>query len=164
MSSNNINTCANRINQHFHTYTDITSDIRLLRAQIMESSGPDKQDLEAMLQIRIQEKTDEARAALNTQIQLLNLVVGSGWNTIPFNIRTALNRIFSGDGLAEMRERFELERDIAISDDGQLAGSNPNGMSSSRIRCLCILTICSFETPFSADTETDPLGSETATH
>ncbi|KAH8126829.1 hypothetical protein LI328DRAFT_163832, partial [Trichoderma asperelloides] len=71
MASNDINACASRISQHFHTYNAIKSDI---------------QDL-------------------------------------------PLNRIFSGDGLAELRERFELERDLAISDDGQLAGANPNALT-----------------------------------
>ncbi|PTB35159.1 hypothetical protein M441DRAFT_32170 [Trichoderma asperellum CBS 433.97] len=129
MASNDINTCARRISQHLDTYNAIKSDINDLRAQIIESSGPDKQNLEAVLQIRTQEKTDEARAAINTQIQMLNLVVGSGWTRIPFNIRTALNRIFSGDGLAELRERFELGRDLAISDNGELAGPNPNALT-----------------------------------
>lgn len=132
MASNDINACARRITEHFHTCNTITSDIQDLRGQITASSGPDKQDLGAMLLIRTQEKTDEAHAALNTQVQLLNLVVGSGWNVVPFNIRAALNRIFSGESLAELRERFELERDLAISDNGQLAGSNPNGKLSFR--------------------------------
>lgn len=165
MSSNNINTCASRINQQFRTYNVVISDIRDLRVEITRTSGPDKQDLETLLQMRTEEKTDRARNALNTQIQLLNLVVGSGWATVPPHIQTALNRIFSGDGLAELRERFEAERDAVISDDGQLADSNANGMSSFRISYnFHMLTICSFETSFSADKKTDPLGSETTTH
>lgn len=165
MASNDINTCARRISQHLDTYNAIKSDINDLRAQIIESSGPDKQNLEAVLQIRTQEKTDEARAAINTQIQLLNLVVGSGWTRIPFNIRTALNRIFSGDGLAELRERFELGRDLAISDNGELAGPNPNGMSSFHSSySFYILTVGSLDTPFSANKGPDPCRSEKATH
>lgn len=65
------------------------SDIQHLRGQISASNGPEKQDLEAMLQIRSQDRSDEARAAINSQIELLNLVIGSGWTKVPFNGRPA---------------------------------------------------------------------------
>lgn len=117
-----------------------------------------------MLEIRIQDKSDEVRAGINAQIELLNLLKDSKWITVPGNILTELNRIFSGKGLDQLREQFEFERDAAISGEGRLGGSNPNGISSFHIPCCFhILIIYSFETPFSADKETDSFGSEKAT-
>lgn len=117
-----------------------------------------------MLEIRIQDKSDEVRAGINAQIELLNLLKDSKWITVPGNILTELNRIFSGKGLDQLREQFEFDRDAAISGEGRLGGSNPNGISSFHIPCCFhILIIYSFETPFSADKETDSFGSEKAT-
>lgn len=125
--------CARRITEHHLACKSITDDIRAIRIQISGSTGPEKQNLEAMLEIRIQDKSDEARAGINAQIDLLNLLKDSKWITVPGNILTELNRIFSGNGLDQMREQFEVDRDAAISGDGRLGGSNPNGMSSFRI-------------------------------
>jgi uncharacterized protein (UPF0335 family) len=77
MASNNTNACARRITEKFHACNDIMSDIQDLRGQISSSSGPDKQNLETMLQIRIQDKSDEARAGINSQFELLNSVIAS---------------------------------------------------------------------------------------
>lgn len=117
-----------------------------------------------MLGLRMQERSDEARAGINAQMELLNMVKSSGWTTVPGNIRTELNRTFLGNGLDQLREQFEVDRDAAISDDGRLGRSNPNGMSSLHILySFQLLIIYSFETTFSANKETDSCGSENAT-
>lgn len=165
MASNDIyKACARRVTEHHLACKSITDDIRAIREQVSGSSGPEKQNLEAMLEIRMQEKSDESRAGINAQIDLLNLVKDSDSTTVPGNILTELNRIFSGKGLDQLREQFEVDRDAAISGDGRLGRSNPNGISSFHILfSFHLLMICSFETTFSADEETDLFGSEKAT-
>lgn len=124
MASNDIyHACARRVTEHHLACKSIIEDIQNIRQQISGSSSPEKQNLEAMLEIRMQEKSDESRAGLNAQIDLLNLLKDSDWITVPGNIRTELNRIFPGNGLDQLREQFEFDRDAAISGDGRLGGS-----------------------------------------
>ncbi|KAM0512861.1 hypothetical protein ACHAPE_008495 [Trichoderma viride] len=127
MASNDIyKACARRVTEHHLACKSITDDIRAIREQVSGSSGPEKQNLEAMLEIRMQEKSDESRAGINAQIDLLNLVKDFDSTTVSGNILTELNRIFSGKGLDQLREQFEFDRDAAISGDGRLGRSNPN--------------------------------------
>jgi hypothetical protein len=127
-SSNDINGLARLINEQFLAHDNAKFDCQALRLQATSSSGPAKTDLEAQLRLRIQERKDLARSGLNSQIELLQLLRGSGWTRIPFNIRTALDKTFPESGLTELQDQVQLGRETTISPSGQLVASNPNGM------------------------------------
>lgn len=73
-----------------------------------------KRSLESDLARKTQEKTDEAVAGLNAQIELLQLLKGTpSFDTSPYI--EALNKTFPEDDISELRHQYELDRDTFIT-------------------------------------------------
>ncbi|KAM0259736.1 hypothetical protein ACHAQJ_003170 [Trichoderma viride] len=121
-----ISACVHRINDQLLAYNTAKSEHQLLRLQNLESRGLAKKSLEAQLRLKTQEKIEKARVGLHSQIELLQLLKGSTLDEIPYDVQKALTISFPGDSFAELREQFELERDIAISPGGQLTTFTPD--------------------------------------
>jgi hypothetical protein len=138
--NDSVSTCVRRINDQLRAYNTAKLENQLLRSEIANSSGPAKTDLEAQLQLKAQEKTEQARIGLNAQIELLQLLRGSTLDVISLNVQEAMAISFPGERFSELRNQFELDRDIAISPSGQLTAIALDGITSVFILMYSIYT------------------------